>query len=148
MPWIGTEETPSVFCFSWDILSQGKKKKGERRRQGGTEEKRVENECGKGRKGVGSAACPCSLHFQMWRKRQPAEERSILAANTTQAGCRQGARALGFPHSCSSCSLRSMSALVSALSTLRLLASPAPALGPLLGRVGNLGVCQKAFLRM
>ncbi|EGW03551.1 hypothetical protein I79_018844 [Cricetulus griseus] len=59
---------------------------------------------------------------------------------------RQGAGALGSPHSCSSSSLCSTSALASALSTLRLLASPA--LGTLLGKAGNRGVCQKALLRL
>lgn len=50
------------------------------------------------------------------------------------------------PHSRSSCSPSSASALASALSTLRLLASPA--LGTLLGRVGTRGVCQKALRRL
>lgn len=50
------------------------------------------------------------------------------------------------PHSWSSRSPCSASALASALNTLRLLASPA--LGTLLGRVGNRGVCQKALRRL
>lgn len=91
-----------------------------------------------------------SFHFHMWRQnkhlcpsageggRHPEWRRRWQVAVCSVAS-------VSSPHSRSSCSSCSASALASALSTLRLLASPA--LGTLLGRVGNRGVCQKALRR-
>lgn len=84
-------EHPAIRAAEQDSVSNKqieaeKERKRERReREAGRDGREEGRE--RGWKGVGGAACPCSLHFQTWREQQPAEERSILAANTRQAGC-------------------------------------------------------------